>query len=408
MQIVKFIKKQKMEAEKKEEHIDIKEHHHKSTIKKYSLWNFFIVLTILLGIILIVNIIVTYNLSNQLKKSEVTLQEKSNPAKIQLNVIKNSKCSDCFDILTITNHLKNSKVNVTKENVLEFDSPEGKELIDKYKIEKIPTFVVTGEIDKVNIAGLEKKGDALLFTKLEPPYMNVTSGKVEGMVTLYLLKDMNCVECNNLTSLVTQIKLAGIKIDSDKNIDINTDGGNELVRRYNIGFVPTIILSKEAGVYQIIQQAWSRVGSKETDGSYVLRVVYPPFLNLTTNKLRGLVNIVYLSDKNCLGCYDVNLHKEILTNPQTFNFKIDKEETIYIDDARGKELISKYNITQVPTIILSNEISAYPSTQALKQFFTAEKDGNYVFRRAQSVGTYKDLTTNQIVKAEQQTQQKTS
>ena len=136
-----------------------------------------------------------------------------------------------------------------------------------------------------------------------------------------------------------------------------------------------------------------------------MRLANPPFINLTTGKLRGVVNIVYLTDKSCAECYNASQHREIIANPQSFAVKLEKEETYDISDAKGKELIAKYNITQVPTVILSDEISAYPASLALKQFYSVEKDSFYVFRLLSIVGTYRDLATSQIVKAQQIEQQ---
>ena len=380
-----------MEAEKKRHN------------KKFNLYNIFIGLTITLGIVLVINIILTSNLSSELKKSSEAAKEAVKPAKIELTVIKNSKCSDCFDISTIVGHIRNVKLNVTKETAYEFDSAKGKELINKYKIAKVPSVIVTGEIDKVNIQGLVKNEDALLFAQPQPPYTNAVTGKIEGKVDLYLLQDPQCTQCKDINSLITQIKVAGIRISEQKNITPGSDEGKDVIKKYNIRFVPTIILSKDAAAYDIMQSAWPQIGSKEIDGSYVLRLANPPFINLTTGKLRGVVDITYLTDKSCADCYDANLHKEILTNPQSFAVKLGKEETFDVSDAKGKELIAAYNITQVPAVILSDEISVYPSSQFLKQFYSIEKNGYYVFRILQSLGTYRDLTTNQIVK-QQRTQ----
>ena len=195
------------------------------------------------------------------------------------------------------------------------------------------------------------------------------------------------------------------EISEHKNLSSNSEEGKELIKKYSINFVPTIVLSKDAGAYAIIQQAWPQIGSKENDGSYVLRQVSPPFINLTTGKLRGMVDIMYLTDKSCSECYNVSLHRNIIVNPLSFAIRLDKEETFDASEAKGKELIAKYNITQVPTVILSSEVKVYPSNPVLKQFFSVEKDGSYVFRRLSSVGAYKDLQTNQIVKAPQQSEQ---
>lgn len=394
-----------MESEKKEGH---KSEHRKKLVsivsKRLSIGNIFIGLTILLGIILIINIILTFNLNKDLKKSAELAKEKLMPAKIELAVIKNSRCSDCFDVSAIVSDIKNSNVNVTKEKTLEFDSKEAKEIANKYKIEKIPSVIVTGEIDKLSVQGMEKKENALLLANIKPPYTNAANGRIEGRVTLYNLKDPACEKCADLAPLISQIKAAGIAVSQEKIINPNSSEGKELAKKYNLGFAPTIILSKDAGAYDVINQAWPRLGSRETDGSYVLRAVYPPFTNLTTSKLVGLVSITYLTDKSCTECYDVALHNQILTSPQSFAINLDKGETIDAVDAKGKELIAKYNITQVPTAILSNEVAVYPSSEALKQFFSVEKDGSFVFRIAKVLGTYKDLATNQIVKAQQQSE----
>ena len=101
------------------------------------------------------------------------------------------------------------------------------------------------------------------------------------------------------------------------------------------------------------------------------------------------------------------MHNQILTSPQTFAIKLDKETSVDAGDAAGKQLIAKYNITQVPTVILSSEVSAYPASQALKQFFSIESDGSYIFRKLSVVGVYRNLATNQIIKPQSQKQTNT-
>lgn len=372
--------------------------------KRIGLEDIFIWLVVLLGVILLINIVVTFSLNNEIKRSAEAAKEKLNPAKIELTVIENPGCNDCFDVSTVVSYLKSAGIDVTKESAFDFDSKEGRAIISRYNIEKVPAVVATGEIDKLDIQALEKKDDALVFSSPEPPYTDAATGKIEGRVALYYLKDLSCEKCNDLTLLAGQIKGAGIKISAEENIDPGGDEGKDLIEKYDIGFVPTIILSRDAGVYSIMQEAWPQIGSKESDGSYVLRVVNPPFINLTTGRLRGIVDMTYITDKSCAECYNVSMHKEVIANPQSFGVSLDREETFDAGDAKGKELIAKYNITQVPAVILSDEIGVYPSTQALKQFFSVEKDGSYVFRKPQVLGAYRDLASNQIVKAPESSQ----
>lgn len=394
--------------EKKEENKESEMRHHethkKRDLGKLKLEYFYFGLMIILGLILLFNILLTFGLNKDLKNKSVELQEKLKPAHIELTLIKNSKCRDCSDIAEVIRSIRNSKVNVTKETNLEFDSKEAKALISKYKIEKIPTIIATGEIDKAGIQGFTKKDDALLLSNVLPPYTNATTGQVAGKVAIYVLKDPSCVKCNNLDVLIAQIKGAGVKIYSQKNITKDSAEGQDIIKKYKIDFVPSLVLSEDAGLYSVIQNAWSHIGTKENDGNYVLRVVYPPYINLTTGQIKGLVKITYLTDKSCSECYNVSLHEFILASPQSFGIDLDEKETYDISDAKGKELIAKYNVTLVPAVILSKEVSSYPASPALKQFFTVADDGSFIFRVPQVLGAYKDLSTGNVVKQQQSPQ----
>ena len=376
------------------EHASLKHH----STKKLNNYRLFVGLSVLLAIILLFSIIQTFSINSALKDKTEKAKELAKPAKIELSVIRNSKCADCFDVSQVVQYIKSGKVEVASETNVEFDSAEGKQLIAKYNLEKIPNVVVTGEIDKANLEGFEKKNEALLFNQIPAPYTNATSGEIKGRITLTSINDSTCSKCADLNVLINQMKSSGIKITEQTNVNSNTDEGRLLTARYNLGFVSTIILSKDAKAYPIINQAWEQLGTIESDGSYVLRTVYPPYINLTTGTLRGIVDIIYLTDKSCTECYNVSTHRQILTSPQTFAILLDKETTVDAGDAAGKELIAKYSITQVPTVVLSSEVSAYPASQALNQFFSAESDGSYIFRKPEVVGVYRDLETNQVVK----------
>ena len=370
-----------------------------------NLWQVFLVLAVLLGIILVINIIIGFQMGSELNNNVQAAREKSKPAIIELMIVKNSKCNDCYDVSEVVGKLKELSANFTKQTEVELDSGEGRQILGKYNIDKVPAIIMTGEIKKVNAEGMEKRGDALVIDKFSPPYTNVSTGKIEGRVSMVILKDDKCTKCNGMETLINEIKGAGIGISNMKTVLIASDEGKDLIKKYKIGFVPVLLLSKDASVYDIIQRAWGQVGSKDDDGSYVTRVVYPPFINLTTGELKGIVNVVYVVDKSCTECYDPKRHREIITSQQGFSVSLDKEEVIDINDAKGKELISKYNITQAPTVILSREVSAYPSGRLLKQFFSVEKDGSFVFRKNEQFGTYRDLTNNTIVKFAEQNQQ---
>jgi hypothetical protein len=142
------------------------------------------------------------------------------------------------------------------------------------------------------------------------------------------------------------------------------------------------------------------LATKEDDGNYVIRVTNPPYLNLSAGKIMGFVDLIYIADASCKECYNVTLHKAILEDPTSLGMQINEEEYADVSSARGKQLVQKYNITTVPSVIVSREASAYPTFEnGWLKIGTKEPDGNYVFRNNELLKglAYKDLVTGKIM-----------
>ena len=109
--------------EKKEEHKHGHHAAHKSQSKGFRLDVNSIILGLvaLLVIIMAVNVIMSLNIDSYLKEKTKAAEEAARPAKIELAVIKNSKCTDCSDIAPFVDFVKSSKVEITSEKTLEFD-----------------------------------------------------------------------------------------------------------------------------------------------------------------------------------------------------------------------------------------------------------------------------------------------
>lgn len=196
-------------------------------------------------------------------------------------------------------------------------------------------------------------------------------------VEFLIIEDKNCKECFNITLLYNAIKsnsngafiIKGEKFGNYKNY-LN------LIKDLKIEKVPAIIVS---GQVENLTDFFSRIPGYKKVKDKIIIESYAPFLSLSDNKVYGIVNIIYLVPKNCTNCYDVTIHKRILEN--SFLVKIGNERTIYIDEEGGKELIKKYNITAVPTILLSKDISYYNLlADVWKQVGSIENDGTYIFR----------------------------
>ena len=329
-------------------------------------------------------------------------KEAARPAEIQLTVI-TTTCKDCYDINAVVGVIESTGVNVTSKKELEVSSDEAKKLIGKYNIEKIPTVIVTGETDKSKSLVYklkeisEEKEGAYVFTKLEPPFVDSSNGKVRGKISLIHLKNDECEECFNLSSAIDQLSRSGLVFKNKETVDISSDEGKSLISKYGIKKVPTIIMDKEAEVYTLIAQSWSNLGTIESEGSFVMREISPPYYSIEDKSVKGLISMIVLVESSCSECYDPNLfHKPIL---QRMGVVFSEEKKISISDKEGKDLVNQYKIEKVPTILLRGDVREYPVlVKAWTDVGTVESDGTYVFREVEVArGKYKDLIANEIV-----------
>ncbi|HIH42068.1 TPA: hypothetical protein HA246_00305 [Candidatus Woesearchaeota archaeon] len=174
--------------------------------------------------------------------------------------------------------------------------------------------------------------------------------------------------------------------------------GNRLVQKYAVEKVPALIFSSDAAAYDEFTQGFPQVGTIEKDGTFVMRTIPPPYMNVPQNKIYGLVYLTYLTDNSCTECYNVTLHNQILANPQGFNLKLQSEKYVDISSAEGKEIVKKYNITSVPTVLMSKDAGEYQLlVQTWPKVGSVESDGTFVFRDLTVMrGKYKDLVTNKL------------
>lgn len=385
-----------MQQKKKGKH---KHKHVKHKKKKISFGQLKTYLVIILGVILLVNVFLIANLNTKLSEKIGEIKESAKPALVELLVLKDSKCDDCFDIDSIVDNIKKSNVNVTKEKTIEANSDEGKNLIERYEIEKLPTVILTGEVNKTNIRDMDEKQDALVFTALQPPYIN-SEGEVVGRVTVTHLLETSCDDCNDLGNLVKQFKSSGVSVFKENWVNSDSLYGKELIKKYNIKKLPTIIFSPDLGEYDDIMENWQLFGSSEDDDSFVIRTaeaVGIPYYDLEKNRVAGLVDITYLTDESCEECYDAGVHKTIVT--ERFGIKLGSETSVDISSEEGKQLIEKYNITSVPTVILSEDAIVYSTLrQVWAGVGSIEDDGSFIFRNilAMRGSVFKDLTTGEL------------
>ena len=323
---------------------------------------------------------------------------------IQLTVL-GSDCEDCFNISVATDFIKQQKgFNITE--LKEVSIEDAKEMTAKYNVSRLPALLVQGDLSNLTIPNFDAVEDALVFDLTPPPYYDVETQKIRGKVTLVQLSDATCTQCFNMSIVVDQLGQAGLKIVSSKVLDAKSEEGKGLIEKYKIEKIPTLVFNNDALEYDVVKEVWEQVGTEESDGMLVLRFVNPPYINTSSGKTEGLVGITYLFDEGCTECFNASVFKELFA--QSFNMYFEKEESVEISSTKGKFLVKKYNITLVPTTVLSKEAGVYPSLAgAWDQVGSEEKDGAFVFRSVallenyfkQTGGAfaYKDLSSGEVL-----------
>jgi hypothetical protein len=332
-----------------------------------------------------------------------TIIEKS---KINITMIDVDECDSCNSSDYILVEVKSlaTEYNFEIENIETADSEsnEAKALISKYGITKLPTMVLSGDTDSLNgfetlwanIGSSESDG-ALVYREVYPPYLDVSSNSILGQVSVVEIFP-DCGECFDVSTFVDYLESDAVAmlIVNRTELDLNSSEAQSTIAKYNITKLPTFVLSSDASVYPIIDQAWSKYGTAEPDGSYVWRNYLPPYVDLDQNgSVVGVVDMIELVDSSCTDCYNVSLHKQGLSI-DPFNLFFGNVERVEANSTDGQLVISKYNITAYPTIVLSNDALLYPGFKdTWEGMGTVESDGMLVFRALDLLGVQYVNTT---------------
>lgn len=215
--------------------------------------------------------------------------------KVSAILLKDPSCDKCTDVSLFITQLKKSGVKIVSERTVESGSDEGKSLIEKYSITKLPNIVLTKElgaydavIQNWNSVGYVSAGDYV--TKFDiPPYFDMAKDKVVGIVSMTVLSDKSCGKCYDASVFHKPIlSRIGVYLGEEKNVDASSDEGKALVEKYKIKALPTMILTGDVEEYETLKQAWAPVGTIESDGAYVFRkvdIAQQPYKDLALNKI---------------------------------------------------------------------------------------------------------------------------
>jgi len=212
------------------------------------------------------------------KKIDATAEAKR-PANIEAVVIRDSECKDCADPALFMGALEKQNVKFTGKRDVERDSEEGRTLISRYTLARLPAIVLTGEIGKGNDLKIflsqagESKDGAIVIRALGAPYVDLASGQVKGRTSLTLLVDRTCSECYDVNQHETILQRGYGLNPASRLVEVQSAEGRSLIRKYAIKYVPTFVLAGDVNEFAAFKSVWPQVGTVERDGAYVFRTM---------------------------------------------------------------------------------------------------------------------------------------
>ena len=196
-------------------------------------------------------------------------------------------------------------------------------------------------------------------------------------------------DCFDAKSFVDQLVIAGL--NASQIIELTASEGYGLIQEYSLEKLPAIIFSNKIVDYPFFS-GLSFYGTLESN-VFVFRSPEPPYYKVSNGEIvEGVVSVTYVSHSNCDKCYNVSVHRDVLEN--TYGVIIGSE--FFVNET--SPLIEEYNITKLPTVILSPEASDYPALLRVWPGVVAS-DGSLVFTEPESLGKvwYYDLELDEII-----------
>ena len=347
---------------------------------------------VILLVILIINLYSAFSINKLVDHQKMAVEEANKPAEIAL-IYLTSSCTDCSKTDTIVEEIKKLNVKIIKELTIEGMTEKGKELAQEYKITKLPSLIVKGEITKLSLESFETVNDASVFRGVVVPYQDITSGETKGKVKTIIINDKTCTGCSDLNLIVDGLKSGGM-IFSENQV-IESTKAKDLIEKYAVKKLPALLISEEIEAYPVSANL-AQGGINKNKGYYLIES-NPPYIDVKTKSLRGNIKLTLVDDKSCKECFDANVINQLISS---IGLSFTEVKTIDINSVEGGKAKTQYNLDKIPTSIISGDLTAYEGLDLFwKQLGTIESDGSYIFRNYKQLGQnikIKDITSGKI------------
>jgi len=216
-------------------------------------------------------------------------------------------------------------------------------------------------------------------------------------ISITIIKDSSCADCADLTNYIDTIKAQNVKVVKEETLEATSGNAQNVIKKLEIKKLPTFIVNGEVGKSDNLKNLLLSFGQIDKN-TFKFTGFAAPYLDLTSNQIKGQVNLTLISDKSCAECQNAQIYKQILARFGLSKFS--SEADLDRSDAEAKKLIQKYNIAALPTFVLTGEVSEYQNlNNSWSQVGTIGKDGSFVFRELKVTNlTYSNLKTGKVIK----------
>ncbi|HLD18724.1 MAG TPA: hypothetical protein VJB90_01820, partial [Candidatus Nanoarchaeia archaeon] len=146
--------------------------------------------------------------------------------------------------------------------------------------------------------------------------------------------------------------------------DASSPEGKSYIAKYNLTKAPAILVFGEISNF-------ASFGEIRQD-ALVFTKQKPIYIDLQSGKLIGMVNATIINPLSCPYCENLS---NVVSQLRQQGMAIDES---IINNNQASQLISKYNISKLPVLILSSDAKKYDFFNAWKG--TIEADGSFVLR----------------------------
>lgn len=207
----------------------------------------------------------------------------------------------------------------------------------------------------------------------------------QNLVYVKAFVNENCIKCTQVEDYLEVYEKAWVNFWTIDIKKYNTLEYIDQFRKYNITKLPFIVFSEELNNYETISSSWNNTfGYRNEQMEYISTDITPPYFDIEAKKVKWLIDIVYIWNRNCDDCYKI---ESIIWILRKFWLRFNNVNKIDKDDKEAIKLIEKYNIDTFPVILLSENTKLYVNFSYFwKTIWSIEDDWSYILRKPWKIG----------------------